>query len=123
MTDNLREMLELAAKACGLPLTENGVRDLGKYEYLFAGDLEWGLYANNANGTQRRWNPYLDDGDSARLRSALMMSAAMSRNLVMVWTEGTEAIVENFADHSNDRNAALRMATLRCAAEAGRRMG
>jgi hypothetical protein len=71
-----RELLEAAAKAVGMPLTDNDVRDHGQWEWLFLGDRTWGFFQNNANGSQRKWNPLTDDGDALRLSVKLHIQIA-----------------------------------------------
>jgi len=125
-----RELLELAAKAAGMALTENGVRDLGQWEWLQHGDKEWGLYANNANGTQRRWNPLTDDADALRLAVKLGMildirytnPMSMKYNEVCFWRKGRESApyeVIKFGDMETDFYAATRRAIVCAAAQIG----
>lgn len=113
-----RTLLELAAKAAGMRLTENGVRDLGDWEFLGAGSVNWGLYRNNANGTQRKWNPLTNDGDEARLEAALCMHVQW-HPLQQCVTVGT-ASVDATEPWGTDRQAARRRAGVRAAAELGR---
>ena len=95
---NTKELLELAAKACG---------------------IEWDQrFCCFYVGRQQPWNPATDDGDCARMEAAL--------NLNIVWREDIAAVgsghdggyhYEVYEDHNNDRQAARRMASLRCAAD------
>lgn len=127
-----RELLELAAKAVSMKLTDNGVRDLGNWEWLRCGDYEWGLYRNNANGTQRRWNPFIDDGDALRLAVKLCIEldhnrAGDQQRYVAASRPGCEMCfspvncVEDEFDEPQ-RIAATRRAIVRAAAEIGRAM-
>jgi len=96
-TDELRHLLEMAAKACGIEIEDN----------------------------RQHWTPDTDDGDSARMRSALGINVAWYGNLVECSTsaeDSTDEWTELVADHNNDRNAALRRCALRVAAMVGERM-
>lgn len=124
MTDHTdRELLELAAKASGMPITDNGVRDYGRWEWLRAGDKQWGLYANNANGAQRRWNPLIDDGDALRLAVKLKLQVAQLEDGgcdVDSWCDGKQR--ETVSECGADPYAATRRAIVRAAAEIGKAM-
>jgi hypothetical protein len=112
VADQDQELLELAAKAAGIKLlwTCGGIP-------VNTPTLFEGL------GSDTVWNPLTDDGDSARLRSALMMNVNWYDDGVEVDLEFSCGHFLKIADHSNDRDAALRMATLKCAVEYARRMG
>lgn len=107
MTD--REMLELAAKAAGLTIT-NWVATCPRVEKYQA------KYGCNLVAP---WNPLADDGDALRLAVVLGIQIhleggenddeAVWANEVMLWTDG-------------DRQAATRRSIVRCAAEIGRTM-
>jgi hypothetical protein len=103
---SVREMLEAAASVAGI-------------------DLKWSASGWHYTGN-KPFNPHYDDGDSARLRSAGMMNVIWNEQAkhveVSVGLDG-QTFTEFFADHNYDRNAALRMATLRCTVEMARRMG
>lgn len=64
MTD--KELLELAAKAAGLPVGS----DQGEYQYRKGGTWTAGLYATD-NGYPLFWNSLIDDRDALRLAAAL----------------------------------------------------
>jgi len=113
-----RETLELAAKAAG-------------YEVKFADCCGKTIAVMREKVAShltavRDWNPEHDDGDSARMRTDLSLNvdfdvddvAAVLANRGMY---GGRAF-ERYADHNNDKHAALRYATLMVAAEIGRRM-
>lgn len=110
MTD--RERIELAAKAAGHRcfIYVDGVLYLG-------GGLPGEAHL--------AWSPRDDDGDCARLEAALRLSLVWTEYMVraetMPWGRNVSgmAVIE---DHGGDRQAARRMATLRCAAEIGRTM-
>ena len=121
MTDT-RKLLELAAKAMGYEHTKDNTRS----------DLWFLLDGKHVSETQRHyivWAPHTDDGDSARMRSALgigveWIGSGGFTDLIGVecwgWERGKH--VRYFADHNNDRDAALRMCALRVAAGIGRGM-
>jgi len=101
-----RELLELAARALGI-------------------ELDWGLCVPNtspwrmtgtggAYGPGAMWNPSTDDGDSARLESAMGLDVTWLEDAV--WVRG---VGEYYSDHNGDKQAARRMATLRAAALIG----
>ena len=60
---NDRELLEMAAKAAGLPMCE---------EWDCAADGD-GILIGAGNGDLKPWNPLTDDGDALRLAHALGM--------------------------------------------------
>lgn len=121
-TDELRRMLELAARAQGI------VGQVAGSSPLFVSD----------SGIVYDWLD--DDGDSARMRSALLIDVdwlveieegmgfltQRRRNSggdafgVMCWND--KSTHELFADHNGDRNAALRLCALRVAAAIGEGM-
>ena len=117
MTTDTKELLTYAAKAVGLELDE--------FSYVEKPNTPAYFTAKNYVG---RWNPATDDGDSARLRTALEMDVEWYVNgrvkvAVYFYDKYERASKgENAADHSGDKNAALRWATLKLAAEIGRRM-
>lgn len=110
MSEDIREMVELAAVALGLKgRALERMEKRGHYVYSVS------------NGFERTRYDWLgDDGDSARMRSALLIDADWFGNLVQC-SKDTHVEHEYYAEH-NDRNAALRLATLKVAAEIGRRM-
>lgn len=103
--DNLRELLELAAKAAGIdldaPIVEGNPYTPETYE--------------------RPWAPHLDDGDSSRLQVACGISMVFYPKLARIIAHQGEAVAEviDCADLSPE---AIRMAVLRAAAEMGRMM-
>lgn len=109
MTDNDRELLELAAKAEG--------RDLSGYEWthgafwVFLGDATF------------RWSPLVDDGDAFRLMCILDFRVFFFRKHVDVvdWTRSENVIAEHFSSNNpQTKLAALRRAIVRAAAEIGK---
>lgn len=102
-----REMLELAAKACGMTVYEA----LGKI--------------GRPTCTYSRWNPLNDDGDALRLAETLGMTLCMDGT----GTVSAHNINENgFQDvfitqgiGKTGRISAIRLAIVKAAAEIGRR--
>lgn len=108
-TDELRRMLELAARACGAQI-EPCVCSSQPFRFKATGG---------------HWSPHADDGASARMRSALGINVAWYGNLVECSTsaeDSTDEWTELVADHNGDRNAALRLCALRVAAMIGEGM-
>lgn len=109
--NEIRELLELAAKAAGYKIR-------GDWEY----DESWGFKVSTGPGAPTWWNPYHDDGDSRRLEVRLTLSVIHSTGgaaMVMSHDMGV-SITETPSD--GDSEAATRLAVLRAAAEIGRRM-
>ena len=107
MTD--RELLEMAAKACG-ELTPS-----------------WYGNADYFDGVLRRWNPLEDDGDALRLACALKINIEHVETLrrkihgVNCWSVGRGDCAHMESDVT-DYNAATRRAIVRAAAEIGKAM-
>ena len=90
-----RELLELAAKACGA--------DFRSY-------LDCGL-----------WNALMNDGDCARMEAQLSVCVEWSEAWVISWHGNVQQTVL-FSTHNGDKNAARRAASVAVAAEIGRLM-
>ena len=109
MADDIKQLLELAAKAAGL-----------KLETASAAGNEWSIVA----GTIDPWQPHLDDGDSRRLEVALQMSVARFHDRVEVTVPlhkgGRWDHIYSYI--GQDRAAIDRLAVLRAAAAVGREM-
>lgn len=103
MTDDIKSLLIDAAKAAGI-------------KGMFVGD---DFYETRSDYLSYPWNPLTDDGDSARLRTALEIDVEYDKSGAMV-KHADDAWAALYTDHSGDKNAALRMATLKLAAEIGR---
>lgn len=101
MTD--RELLELAAIACG----------------ELKGD--WIGNENYFDGVLGRWNPLADDGDALRLAVGLCMNVDINRvdgiTVVLYGYCCPESVLE---EHCLDPYAATRRAIVRAAAEIGK---
>lgn len=93
-----RELLEMAALAAGI-------------------GIEWNTYHQKYATTQHCenawWDPLADDGDEARLEAALGFSVGWGKYVVQV-----DEIIETFAAHNGDKQAARRRAGVRAAAAA-----
>lgn len=99
MTD--KELLELAAKAVGI--------DLSDATFDAWGDV-----------IQSKWNPLIDDGEALRLAVTLKLELGFPREAI-VWSFGRKGEVcsENY---SKDLYSATRRAIVRAAAEIGKAM-
>lgn len=97
MTD--RELLELAAIACG--------------------ELRGEWVGNDAyfDGVLTRWSPLTDDGDALRLAVKLLFEIDMGRGCIAIRHSTGIKILEAF---NHDPYAATRRAIVRAAAEIGR---
>ena len=101
----LRHLLEMAAKACGAQI-EPCVCSSQPFRF---------------KATKNHFSPHVDDGASARMRTALRMNVIWSDTAVHCLNSMGGAI-ESFADHNGDRNAALRLCALKVAAMIGEGM-
>ncbi|MGS0980970.1 hypothetical protein [Burkholderia glumae] len=108
MTD--KELLELAAKAAGLPLSR---------EWDSTGD---GILIGIGDGDLQKWNPLADDGDALRLAVKLRMDIDISINAgyvsVTAHREPDERVF--IVEKPGDSAEALRRAITRAAAEIAR---
>ena len=89
-----RELLELAAKACGA--------DFRSY-------LDCGL-----------WNALMDDGDCARMEATLGIELTWFFDRVDALACDVAPVVEYFKDYAGDKSAARRAASVAVASEIGR---
>jgi hypothetical protein len=108
-TDELRRLVERAAKTIGL---SGELRDDGPYN-----DVSWW----DDDGNIYQW--HRDDGDCARLIAVCQIDVSWFPNSVHCerwrYHHGISLgsrFDEAFTDHNNDRNAALRLCALRVAA-------
>jgi len=99
MTD--RELLELAAKACG-------------YQH------KWNIDGLLIDATCGRWNPLLDDGDALRLAVKLRLDINFNCDQVHALGSGCFAHEEFLS--ADEFPAATRRAIVRAAAESGKVM-
>jgi len=102
---NERELLELAAKAAGIPLKPDFAE---RFDYYMADRL--------------MWNPLTDDGDALRLavKLNLVVSCAYGMSAAVIETGAHEDVAE--FHHESDPYAATRRAITRAAAEIGKGM-
>jgi hypothetical protein len=102
-----RKLLELAAKAAGIPLVR----------------LEPETVWDTGHITRAGWNPLADDGDALRLAVKLRLSAyhAPQGWLLLMNPDGSTASRVDFGDES-ERLVATRRAITRAAAEIGKGM-
>ena len=105
-----RELLEMAAKAAGLPMCE---------EWDCAADGD-GILIGAGNGDLKPWNPLTDDGDALRLAVKLDISLLgdFPQNIVVVAFDARRIIEK----HDGDQYAATRRAIVRAAAAIGSAM-
>jgi hypothetical protein len=111
-----RELLELAAKARGLPQADRISAD-GSHLFYEVGDRDCETWTT--------WNPLTDDGDALRLAVKLRMDIDFNSNEVDVWhwvakLEDDKAFIS--ASFLDDPNAATRRCIVMAAAEIGRAM-
>lgn len=109
-----RELLTLAAKACGIKLHQWVAKGCWSDDPSIEG-------FQTAPPDCDRWNPAHDDGDCARMEAALGISVEWSEAWVISWHGGLQETVL-FSTHSGDKNAARRAASVAVAAEIGRLM-
>ncbi len=110
--ENLRELLELAAKAAGISLHIWG--EPGAENFAIMPPVD---------GRVQRWAPHLDDGDSRRLQVACGISGCVRARASCTAEDGAGDIIHATRDVENgDKGAAMRWAVLDVAAEMGRRM-
>ena len=105
-----KELLELAAKAAGIPLAKWGPKGTWDEDPQLEGWMDT---------TCNFWNPLTDDGDALRLAVKLGL-----RISVETWSDGSDVVLvedeTEFCD--NDPYAATRRAIVRAAAEIGKAM-
>ena len=118
---NDRELLELAAKAAGYPISE------GYFEAAESPNAWWGwVYIDgdgeppNDSAWTELWNPLTDDGDALRLAVKLEIDITFSRKYVTACGNSYSGV--GVTDYSKDRNAATRRAIVRAAAEIGKQI-
>lgn len=99
-----RELLELAAKAAGIPLS------------YWEGDDDKPFDEN----TDSYWNPLTDDGDALRLAVKLGLDVWTFASETQVgWPKSGRTLVE---PHGSDPYATTRRAIVRAAAEIGKQL-
>jgi hypothetical protein len=115
MTD--RELLEAAAKACGI----DGAYGVASDDYYYDGNVE-GILTILPDGQSYVWNPLTDDGDALRLMVKLRLTVNCSYDEVAICGQEftqKEVFIER---NGEDPLAATRLAIVRAAAEIGKEM-
>jgi hypothetical protein len=107
MTD--RELLEAAAKACGI----DGAYGVASDDYYYDGNVE-GILTILPDGQSYVWNPLTDDGDALRL--AVKLNLITGQDTAWHYHYGAELAL------GLDPCAATRRAIVRAAAEIGKEM-
>lgn len=112
---NDRELMELAAKACGL----QDYAWCEPWKCMALIDWHGGFVSNKC------WNPARSDGDCARMEAALGIDVEwLSYELCAYWKSGDGILLFQdarlYSDHKGDKQSARRMASLRVAAEIGK---
>jgi hypothetical protein len=111
MTD--RELLEMAAKAAGLPMCE---------EWDCAADGD-GILIGAGNGDLKPWNPLTDDGDALRLAVELRLNFTTGDLACAAsWPPHKAWVNEVVEAHQDNRASATRRAIVRAAAAIGSAM-
>lgn len=106
---NVRELLELAAKAAGLKM-----RKFISADYPYSDEF----YVDDKN-----WNPLKDDGDALRLAVKLKMFVEIHQLVTTADIEvGDEQWMTCVENHNKDPYAATRKAIVRAAASIGKEM-
>jgi hypothetical protein len=131
MTD--RELLEKAAKAAGVFLTPETLKealpnlewdeDLETYHTPggMSGAVFWRGYSGEISGTEREeWNPLTDDGDALRLAHGLNVPVSIDISNGLTTVSGWTFDIDE--PHGNDPLAATRRAIVRAAAAIGEAM-
>jgi hypothetical protein len=116
MTD--RELLEAAAKACGI----DGAYGVASDDYYYDGNVE-GILTILPDGQSYVWNPLTDDGDALRLAVNLQklgVELRLGRTNFLVGVGIGPYWCEEVTDP--DPYAATRRAIVRAAAEIGKEM-
>lgn len=111
--DNERELIELAAKACGIPGSWSAQFNAFHIApHLRGQDGERARYGLNLRHGLV-WCPQHDDGDALRLAAKLRIDVEWETEWV-VFADGNWS--EDIKDHDNDAAAATRRAIVRAAA-------
>lgn len=107
MTTN-REMLETAAKACGITLDFTVIGDFPPY-YI------------NERGGHSSWNPLTNSADCAAMCAKLKIDTVWFYDMVECQCnpKGDDAFAASYSQFDNDREAAWRYAATMVAAKIG----
>lgn len=112
-----RELLELAAKAFGMPPP----KFIDGWYYSKVGPYGEGLYKAYDRTNHQFWNPLINDGDALRLAVRLSMQLGSNAESDIVgasWAEVSDRVYCS-QPHNGDALAATRRAIVRAAAEIG----
>ena len=104
---NDREMLELAAKACG-------------FITRWVEERLWVREKDSEIEAWRPWNASDDDGDCARMEATLLLNIEWNNKSVMAVNYLHRVTGREFYDDHSGKQDARRIASLRAAAEIGR---
>ena len=104
-----RELLTLAAKACGF----HDYRSVGIHLFEVKSHPTWPWVI---------WNPLHDDGDCARMEAQLGIDVKWYKSGVIAHIRDTGIQSEVFINHASDKNAARRAASVAIAVEIWRLM-
>ena len=121
MTDEDKNLLELAAKAAGIKYDPEASKPNPVSGAWFGLWLSYDREPTEYD--RRRWNPLCDDGDALRLAVKLQLGINIppvvdGRIEVVTFYGPIISIVEH--PQNDDRNAAARRAIVRAAAEIGK---
>jgi hypothetical protein len=120
---NDRELLEYAAKACGI----DGAYGVASDDYYYDGNVE-GILTILPDGQSYVWNPLTNSGDALELavKRGMEVNTDWAKLCVRVWDGIGEYYYEQLSTDSIncdiDPYAATRRAIVRAAAEIGRSM-
>lgn len=122
MSDGIRELLELAARAAGIEIGPEYFTDEIGRKYVDSLGL-WVRIGKTSHG--HWWNPLKDDGDALRLAVALkfeVMPGVYGLGRCDVRNRHGEYFTEQTDNFDGDICAATRFCILRAAAKAGKTM-
>ncbi|MDH5640875.1 MAG: hypothetical protein OEY28_06240 [Nitrospira sp.] len=127
MNHDIKELLTLAAKACGYTLVWGEAYRVGD-DIVDCTDMPY-IKSDSPDEFDAYWTPHLDDGDCFRMETDMVVSVIWKKHHVSGFCRpdlgATEIEIfchEKYKDHNGDKNAARKLASLRAVAELGRRM-
>lgn len=121
MNDNIKELLELAAKACGYTLVWGEQFKVGG-DLIDCTDMPY-IKSTSPDESDVYWHPGQDDGDGARMEAQLKLNVRWAANFVEVQDSVSGHLHAcDIYKTPGDKNSGRRMASLRVAAEIARRM-
>jgi hypothetical protein len=134
MTHDIKELLTLAAKACGYRVIPKPSAYLDSEGRRWTPERDESGTLSCQRGSDEsvfEWAPHLDDGECFRMETELEIYFTWDEwpknvGIGAVYTRTCQAsdlhVYESYASHNGDKDAARRLASLRVAAELGRRM-